>query len=56
KIFGLFLVSIFSFRFIFDILRQKQYFFEFMVDLSIAQILSIPFILLGLLLTFKIRR
>lgn len=47
-VFGYFLVSLFSVRFLLEYLRLNQVAFEKGMILNLGQLLSIPFILLGL--------
>lgn len=47
-LFGLFLVLIFGFRFFVEFLKENQSAFESTLPINMGQILSIPFILLGL--------
>ena len=49
-IFGLFLVSIFGFRFFVEFLKENQTYFEEGMSLNMGQILSIPLVLYGVYL------
>lgn len=52
-LFGLFLILIFGFRFFVEFIKKEQSSFEQGMMLDMGQILSIPFILLGLYFLFK---
>lgn len=52
-IFGIFLVSVFSFRFFVEFFKEDQSAFEAGMFLNMGQILSIPLILLGIYLLFR---
>lgn len=52
-IFGLFLTLVFLFRFFIEFLKENQSYFENGMALNMGQLLSIPFILLGIFLLFK---
>jgi prolipoprotein diacylglyceryl transferase len=52
-IFGLFLILVFLFRFIIEFLKENQSYFENGMALNMGQLLSIPFILLGIYLLFR---
>ncbi|MBA4407320.1 prolipoprotein diacylglyceryl transferase [bacterium] len=52
-IFGIFLVSVFSFRFFVEFFKEVQSPFEAEMFLNMGQILSIPLILLGIYLFFR---
>lgn len=52
-IFGLFLVCVFSFRFFVEFIKEDQTYFEQYMALNMGQILSIPFVLIGLFLIFR---
>lgn len=51
--FGLFLILIFGFRFFVEFLKENQSAFESALPINMGQILSIPFILLGLYFIFR---
>jgi len=51
-IFGLFLILLFSVRFIIEFIKEPQVGFEEQMALNMGQILSIPFVLLGFYLLF----
>ncbi|MFD1141985.1 prolipoprotein diacylglyceryl transferase [Larkinella insperata] len=53
---GLFLVLLFSFRFLVEFLKANQEGFENSIALNMGQILSIPAILTGLIILISIRR
>ena len=53
---GLFLVLLFSFRFLVEFLKASQESFEDSMVLNMGQILSIPAILIGLIILFVVRR
>lgn len=55
-LFGLVLILIFTFRFFIEFLKEKQSDFEFNLYLDMGQILSIPFVLLGLYYAFVYKR
>ena len=46
-IFGMFMILVFSFRFIIEFVKEPQVSFEVGMALNMGQLLSIPFILLG---------
>lgn len=52
-LFGLCLILIFTSRFIIEFFKENQVSFENAMTINMGQILSIPFILVGLLLIFK---
>lgn len=54
--FGLFCVLLFTFRFLIEFLKENQEAFEDQLPLNMGQILSIPFILIGLYLLFTQKR
>lgn len=51
--FGLFLILVFGFRFFIEFLKAPQVDFETQMALNMGQILSIPFILMGLFFLFR---
>jgi phosphatidylglycerol:prolipoprotein diacylglycerol transferase len=53
KIFGIFLISLFGFRFIVEFLKEVQVDFESGMALNMGQWLSVPFILLGIYLLLR---
>ena len=53
KIFGMFLVSVFTFRFFVEFLKEDQSYFEQGMALNMGQLLSIPFVLIGIFILFK---
>ncbi|MCL4129085.1 UNVERIFIED_CONTAM: hypothetical protein GTU68_051345 [Idotea baltica] len=53
QIFGLLLVSVFSARFIIEFFKENQVAFEDAMSINMGQILSIPFILVGLTLILR---
>jgi prolipoprotein diacylglyceryl transferase len=52
-IFGLFLVLLFSARFFIEFVKENQVAFENNMTLNMGQILSIPFVIAGILLIFN---
>jgi prolipoprotein diacylglyceryl transferase len=52
-LFGLFLVLVFAVRFLIEYLKENQETFENALPLNLGQILSIPFILIGLYFIFR---
>jgi phosphatidylglycerol---prolipoprotein diacylglyceryl transferase len=52
-IFGLFLVTVFSFRFFVEFIKENQSLFEEKMFLNMGQLLSIPFVVLGIYLIFR---
>ena len=52
-LFGFFLVSLFSVRFIIEFLKEPQVSFENSMALNMGQLLSIPFIIAGLYIIFR---
>lgn len=52
-LFGLFLVLVFSVRFLMEFLKENQEMFENALPINMGQILSIPFILVGLYFVFR---
>lgn len=52
-LFGLFLILIFGFRFFIEFLKENQSSFESALPINMGQILSIPFVLLGLYFIFR---
>lgn len=52
-LFGIFLITLFSVRFLLEFLKENQEGFENGMHLNMGQILSIPFILIGLVLVFR---
>lgn len=52
KLFGLFLILLFSARFFIEFVKNVQSDFEFNLPINMGQILSIPFILVGVYLLF----
>jgi prolipoprotein diacylglyceryl transferase len=52
-IFGLFLILVFLFRFCIEFIKENQSSFENGMSLNMGQLLSIPFILLGIYLLFR---
>ncbi len=55
-IFGVFLVSLFSFRFLIEFLKENQVDFENSLSLNMGQLLSLPLIIIGLIILWKIRK
>ena len=52
-LFGLFLILVFSVRFLMEFLKENQEVFENALSINMGQILSIPFILVGLYFVFR---
>ncbi len=52
-LFGLFLILVFSFRFLVEFLKEDQTYFEHGMILNMGQLLSIPFILLGVYMLIR---
>lgn len=52
-IFGMFLISVFTFRFLVEFIKEDQTYFEQGMVLNMGQLLSIPFILLGLFFVLR---
>ncbi|PKL83353.1 MAG: prolipoprotein diacylglyceryl transferase [Ignavibacteriae bacterium HGW-Ignavibacteriae-3] len=52
-LFGIFLISVFSFRFLVEFLKESQAPFEVGMVLNMGQILSIPLVLLGIYLLIR---
>lgn len=55
-LFGLFLILIFGFRFFIEFLKENQSAFESALPINMGQILSIPFVLLGLYFIFRTKQ
>ena len=55
-IFGLFLVSIFLFRFLVEFIKEDQTYFEKDLPLNMGQLLSIPLIIAGIILIIRASR
>lgn len=54
--FGLFCVLMFSFRFCMEFMKENQESFENALPINMGQILSIPFVLVGLYMIFKSKK
>ena len=54
--FGLFLIGIFGVRFFLEFLKEPQVGFEQGMLLNMGQLLSIPFVLLGIYLVYRARK
>ena len=52
-LFGLFLVSIFGFRFFVEFFKENQSLFEQKLFLNMGQLLSIPFVIIGIYFLFR---
>ena len=52
-IFGLFLVLLFTIRFLIEFLKEPQVAFENTMPLNMGQLLSIPFIIIGFIIIFR---
>ena len=55
-IFGLFLILLFTFRFFVEFLKENQSPFEAGMILNMGQILSIPFVIIGIVIIFMASR
>ena len=53
KLFGIFLTAVFIFRIIIETVKENQSAFESSMPVNMGQILSIPFIIAGLILIFR---
>jgi phosphatidylglycerol---prolipoprotein diacylglyceryl transferase len=53
KIFGTFLIVVFTLRFLYEFLKENQVPFENNIPLNMGQWLSIPLVLLGIILMFR---
>jgi phosphatidylglycerol:prolipoprotein diacylglycerol transferase len=53
---GLFLVSVFTFRFLIEFIKERQASYEQNLPLSVGQWLSLPFVAGGLLLLWRVQR
>jgi prolipoprotein diacylglyceryltransferase len=53
KLFGYFLVMVFTLRFFVEFVKIDQTYFEKGMLLNMGQLLSIPFVLLGIYLLFR---
>jgi prolipoprotein diacylglyceryltransferase len=53
-LFAVFLVSVFAFRFGIEFLKERQAEYEKNLPLSVGQWLSIPFVVIGLVLLWRI--
>ncbi len=53
RIFGVFLLMVFGFRFVIEFLKENQVDFENGLSFNMGQMLSIPFVLLGLFLLIR---
>ncbi len=54
-LFGIFLIGIFAFRFFVEFLKENQSSFEAGMVLNMGQLLSIPFVLLGIFLVMRVK-
>lgn len=52
-LFGLFLITVFGFRFFVEFLKENQSIFEQNLFLNMGQLLSIPFVILGIYFLFR---
>jgi phosphatidylglycerol---prolipoprotein diacylglyceryl transferase len=52
-IFGLFLILVFAFRFFVEFIKENQSFFEEKMVMNMGQLLSIPFVLMGIYLLLR---
>lgn len=55
-LFGMFLILVFTARFLLEFVKENQVRFEDGILLNMGQLLSIPFILIGILLLYKARK
>jgi len=55
-IFGLFLILLFGVRFFIEFIKEPQVGFEANMSLNMGQLLSIPFILVGIVIVFRAMR
>jgi phosphatidylglycerol---prolipoprotein diacylglyceryl transferase len=55
-LFGLFLVTVFAMRFVIEFIKEPQESFESSMILNLGQLLSVPFIIAGILLIWYSRR
>lgn len=55
-LFGLFLIVLFTLRFIYEFFKEVQVAFEENIPLNMGQILSIPFIIAGIYLLFRVKK
>ncbi len=53
---GLFMIMVFGFRFFIEFLKENQSNFESALPLNMGQLLSIPFVIIGLILFLRARR
>lgn len=53
-LFGIFVTALFTFRFLVEFLKENQEAFEDQLTLNMGQILSIPLILVGLVILFRV--
>jgi prolipoprotein diacylglyceryl transferase len=52
-LFGMFLILVFAIRFVIEFIKEPQVDFETTMALNMGQLLSIPFIILGLIMVFR---
>ncbi len=55
-LFGLFLIILFTLRFLYEFLKENQVDFENELPLNMGQLLSIPLVIIGIYLLFRIRK
>ena len=55
QIFGIFLIVLFSLRFLYEFLKENQVDFEEQLPLNMGQILSLPFIAMGIAILVRIK-
>ncbi|MEO1049533.1 MAG: prolipoprotein diacylglyceryl transferase [Bacteroidota bacterium] len=55
-LFGLFLTLIFGLRFLYEYIKENQVAFEDDLPLNMGQILSIPLVIVGLIIIFRVRK
>ena len=53
---GIFIILLFSFRFLIEFIKNNQADFEQGMQLNMGQMLSIPAILLGVIILIKVKR
>jgi prolipoprotein diacylglyceryltransferase len=52
QLFGWFLIALFGFRFLIEYVKEAQVPFEYDLPLYMGQILSIPFVIIGIIILF----
>ncbi len=56
RLFGIFVVVLFSLRFLYEFLKENQVEFENYIPLNMGQILSIPMVIIGIIVLLKAKR